>query len=449
MMRDRAIVLGGGIGGIAAALLLTRQGFAVEIIEAGRQLAAAWRSVSTDRGPADLGVRVPRESGDAHADELLFHSDDTFSWNRLGPSPREGHIVHDHLNTDTPCPDARRLPPDMLAQARAELTARATTPDPREGAANLEARLLAQFGPTLMEHLLRPACHALLGSDPRHLAWNAAQNRLPARIVIADADDTRTLQQLGALRDRLAHPRTTDAPASRSAASYLYPRHGGIGRWIEGLEAALRRQGVVQHLHSQVAGLQRCGSRVVAVQLANGSSLGCDLLVVATTPAALPGVSTVPTRSMPVQAGLLTVEGGTAPELHWLTCYDPGAPFLRLAFPANLAGREQRRAPAWQIIVEAPAESDMPAPVLAAALERHGLLPHGARLRHHAVVATGRFAVETTAAAAAREVALAGLRALDNVAMLRSATGGHALVGDVIADAARMALRVAGSKVAA
>ena len=52
-------------------------------------------------------------------------------------------------------------------------------------------------------------------------------------------------------------------------------------------------------------------------------------------------------------------------------------------------------------------------------------------------------AVETRAARTAREAALAAFATIPNLAVLRSATGGHALAGELVADAARLAATVA------
>ncbi|WP_270939021.1 hypothetical protein, partial [Falsiroseomonas oryzae] len=63
----------------------------------------------------------------------------------------------------------------------------------------------------------------------------------------------------------------------------------------------------------------------------------------------------------------------------------------------------------------------------------------GGVLRAEVPLGTGRFAVETVAARAARDAALHALGGFANLAVLRPATGGHALVQDIVADAARLA----------
>ncbi|MGG5808878.1 FAD-dependent oxidoreductase [Falsiroseomonas sp. CW058] len=450
-MPRRAVIIGGGIGGMAAALLLADRGFAVRILEAGPRPGAGWRSAATEAGPADLGIRVPRESGNARADALVFHAGvfhagvfhagAACAWNRLGAEPSQGHVACGRLNHDTPCPDARILPPVVLARARAELLARAFDTDPAGAAPHLAARLGALFGPTLLDTLLRPACRALLGAEPEALAWNAAQARLPARLVVADGEETERLRQMGALGARLAHPRAAEAPRAADAPAYLYPREGGIGRWTTALDAALSAAGVEVRSGARVAALRHGARGVVAVRLDGGAELPADLLVLAAGPNALPFLPALPEVTLPAAARLLTVEGGTAPALHWLASYDPATPFLRLGFPDRLEGRRLPPGAPWRILAELPIAGGA-APgtrALADALAGLGVLPRGARIAADRPVGAGRFAVETVELAAAREAALAELRGIPNLAVLRSATGGHALVGDLVADAARLA----------
>lgn len=440
MIRDRAVVVGGGIGGMAAALLLADAGFAVELAEAGPRLGAGWRSVATPHGPADLGIRVPRESGDPRADALIFHADPELTWHDLGAQPREGHVALGRLNADTPCPDARMLP--GIASVRAEVIARADTPDPGVTAPHLAARWDAVFGPTILDALLRPACRAAFGVGPEVLAPHAAEARIPARVVIADREETDWLRRIGALAARLAHPRSADAPQGGETRRYLYPRDGGIGRWIEALERALGRAGVRMRTGARVAALRKVGARVVAVGLDSGEDLPLDLLVLAAAPHAIPGAPMVPESSLPVSARLLVMEGGAPPPLHWIASFDPGTPFLRVGFVDRLDGRDVVPGSWWRVVVEVRGGKEVMVPLPCPSPQAG----EGSWWRGKVVadipLGTGRFAVETVEATAARHVALDALREHDNLAVLRSAAGGHALAGEVIADAARLVAHV-------
>jgi hypothetical protein len=438
----RALVLGGGLGGMIAARLLAARGCAVTLLEAGPALGAGWRSTATPFGAADLGIRVPRESGLAWADSLIFH-DLGLAWHRIGPLPREAHVVAGRLRGETGCLDARVLDPALLATARAELIARAETPDPGAAAPDLATRFRATHGPTLLEAVLRPACLSLLGAAPEALAPLAAQGRLPPRIVVAEHAEAERLHRLGHLAARIAHPRAADAPRG-TGGDYLYPRAGGIGAWTAALEAALRRAGVAIRTGARLAGLSCLGGRIRGAWMLDGSDLACDLFVLAAPPRALPDLPDVPEMRMPVAGQLLAIEGAAPPPLDWLVSYDPATPFLRLGFPDRLEGREPARGAPWRVI----AELRRNAP-LAGTLTGLGLLPRGACVVGEVPLGTGRFAVETVESRAARQAALQRLAGFDNAAVLRGATGGHALIGELVADAAALAARLDAPRAAA
>lgn len=438
----RALVLGGGLGGMIAARLLASRGCAVTLLEAGPALGAGWRSLATPFGAADLGIRVPRESGVAWADSLIFH-DLGLDWHRIGALPREAHVVAGRLRTETGCLDARGLAPALLATARAELIARAEAPDPGADAPDLAARFRATHGPTLLEAVLRPACLSLLGAPPETLAPLAAQGRLPLRIVVAERAEAERLQRLGHLAARIAHPRAADAPPG-GGGEYLHPREGGIGAWTAALEAALRRAGVAIRTRARLAGLSSRGGRIRGAWMLDGTDLACDLFVLAAPPRALPDLPDVPEMGMPVAAQLIAIEGGAPPALDWLLSYDPATPFLRLGFPDRLEGRDPPRGAPWRVI----AELRQPVPP-GGALDGLGLLPRGARVVGGLPLGTGRFAVETVESRAAREAALQRLAGFDNAAVLRGATGGHALIGEIVADAAALAARADAPRAAA
>jgi len=438
----RVLVLGGGLGGMIAARLLAALGCAVTLLEAGPVLGAGWRSVATPFGPADLGIRVPRESGVAWADALVFHDLD-LAWHRIGPQPREAHIVAGRLRGDTGCLDARGLDPVLLGRARAELIARAEAADPGAGAADLAARFRAIYGPTLLETMLRPACLSLLGAPPEALAPLAAQGRLPPRLVVAEHAEAERLQRLGHLAARIAHPRAEDGPRA-VGGDYLHPREGGIGAWTAALESALRRAGVTLRVGTRLGGLSQRGGRIRGAWMLDGSEMACDLFVLAAAPRALPDLQDVPEFGMPVSAHLVAIEGGAAPPKHWIVSYDPTTPFLRLGFPDRLEGHDPPRGSPWRVI----AELRQPVP-LGPSLAALGLLPQDARILHEITLGTGRFAVETMESRAARDVALERLAALDNAVVLRGATGGHALIGEIVADAAALAARAKASRAAA
>jgi choline dehydrogenase-like flavoprotein len=69
-------VAGGGIGGLAAALALTRQGFAVKVLEQAPQLGeigAGIRSARTPSRPSTPWASARRPARAVYTDEMVMH----------------------------------------------------------------------------------------------------------------------------------------------------------------------------------------------------------------------------------------------------------------------------------------------------------------------------------------------------------------------------------------
>jgi hypothetical protein len=435
-----AVIIGGGLGGIAAALCLRHKGWDVTLVEAGPQLAAGWGSREIAGALWDFGLRIPAECGISWADDLLFHDlPGAPLWNRLGRLAHEGGCAAGRLNAETGCPDATALDATTCEQIRFELIERAFSPDPGAEAAHAGERLAAIYGPTLAGGLLAEAAEALLGRAPAALAWNALANRLPARVVVAGTEDTDRLRRIGSLGARLAHPSARGLPSNTlDDRSYLYPAAGGIGRWADALRRSLEQQGVALRLGQQVRDCRTRGEALDEITLADGSVLAASLFVLTTAPAALPiGPSAPPAPGLEVEAWALQLAGAAPPDLHWVTSYDPSLPFQRIGFPERLRGA----APAaeWRMLAELRRGAGADLPGLIAACARLGLLPEAARLVAAEPIGRGRFAVETPEAERHRRAALADLARLRNLTALGAAAGGHVLVPGLLTDAARLA----------
>lgn len=440
-MRPRALVIGGGLGGMGASLCLGARGWSVTLLEAGTRLGTGWSSERWMEEEADLGLRIPCETGVPWADALLFHglpvlTESPLVWNRIGPLPLEAQLdPSGALRVGTMCLDARFLAPPLLARAMEEVLCRAALPDPGPAAPHLDARLEALFGPTLLRHALLPACQSLLGLPPGALAWNAAELRLPSRIVLADSAATSRLMRHGLMAQRLAHPRATEVPVASGAPSYLYPAQGGIGRWRAALEAALRRAGVTVRTGSRVVRLGTAGESIAGLELDSGETLPAELVILAAPLSALPtGAPTGdPAPRHAVSAVAAVVETPALPALHWLTSYDPRSPFMRACFVPRLRG-PVRTGPCLVLAEMREPRCDDLLP----SLKRLDLLPAEARAVATRVIGQGSFAVETPESAAARAEARRAA-AFRNLAVMSSAEGGHSLVATLFRDAARIA----------
>lgn len=449
-MHPSAVVVGGGLSGIAAALCLAATGWRVVLVEEAGGLALPWRSRAIGARCFDLGIRVPAESGIAWADALMFHAlpatpDAPFAWNRMPGLAREGHVFNGQANLDTGCLDATTLDAATLERARKELVQRRNRPDPAERAPDFAARAEAVHGPTLLAAALAPACRSLLGRAPEALAWNGPQGRLPARVVVALHAETDLLRTRGRLSERLAHPSARDLRPGPLARGYLYPRHGGIGAWVAALERQLGAHAVDIRTRARIASLRLDEDGVHGVTLSDGASLPAELVVWTIRPDALPlpGLPAVPAATCAVGARLLLLDRAVPHDLHWAVSYDPATPFMRVGFPDALAGTSPSGP--VPVLLETRTGHEPPADdaALLDVLAGYGLVARGARLVGAAALGEGRFAVETVEAATARAALRQAVRHLRGLALIGPAGGGHHLVPDLVREAAMLAADLA------
>ncbi|MCC7284472.1 MAG: FAD-dependent oxidoreductase [Acetobacteraceae bacterium] len=449
-MQGSAVVVGGGLSGIAAALCLAATGWRVALVEQAPQLAQGWRSRAAGGGFCDLGVRVPAESGIAWADALIFHrlprvAEGRLSWNRFPGLAREGHVFRGRANLDTACLDATLLDAAALARARKELVQRRNRPDPAERTADFATRAEAIYGPTLLAEALEGACRSLLGRTPAALAWNATEGRLPARIVVAGHAETDLLRTRGRLAERLAHPSARSLKPGPLARSYLYPAHGGIGAWVAALECQLAAHAVDVRTGTRIAALHLVEDEVHGVVLSGGEQLATELVVWTIRPDALPlpGLPAIPAATCPVGARLLLLDRPVPHDLHWAVSYDPESPFMRVGFPEALAGQP---APGMTpVLLETRTGRAAPASdaALLDVLAGHRLVAPGARIAGAVALGEGYFAVETTESAAARTALNGAVRHLRGLALIGPAGGGHQLVPTLVREAAMLAADLA------
>ncbi len=229
-MTSPVLVVGGGVAGLGAAVLLARAGVACEVLEAGSRVGGLLDPVWFEGVPCDRG------SHRVHADAvpLLFELTRDARWSER---PRRGVLVLGGRHLPYP------LAPWSFARA---LGARTTTRmamgwamRPRRferfrawerdrGASGddegFEDFVLSRVGEAAYARFYRPYVEKVWGLDPSQLSRSVARQRVSTASPLA----------------ALWHARTT----ALRPATYRYPE-GGAGALIDSLRAACERAGVV------------------------------------------------------------------------------------------------------------------------------------------------------------------------------------------------------------
>ena len=287
MKRDKTavVVIGAGMGGLAAAIRLAAQGCAVTLVETAATPGGKMRCLPTAVGPVDAGPTVLTMRG-------VF--DDLFSL--------AGERLEDHLTLlPQPVlarhwwPDGSRL--DLTGDRDRDADAIAALSGAEQAAAFRRFDALAQGlhdafdGPVM--RAARPQPGAILRAvAARPALWPAVwPGQSLTRLLQRRFRDPR-LVQLFARYATYVGGRPDASPAVlaliwRAEAAGVWAVQGGMHRLAVALAALAGRLGVVQRYGTRARRIIRQGGRVTGVQLDSGETLACTACVHAGDPAAL------------------------------------------------------------------------------------------------------------------------------------------------------------------
>lgn len=429
--------MGGGVAGILAALSLKRTHGSVVLVERAPALGGLLRSVRAPDGtPYDFGTHVPAEADRGPVDELMLAP------LRAEPGAwcehrvlRAGNYFAGRLNADSPCIDARALPPDAYEKGVKEFLA---SEPPETPPAGLAEHLESFYGPTFAEAVFGGPTRKFFGRPASGLSSKAHALFFLPRLVALDPEETRRLKREPRYDRKLAFHSFRESPSSVRA---FYPRAGGAGLWIEGLERSLRAAGVEVLTGESVASL--AGGRA---RLASGRELDAAPLVWTTPVFECLKAAGVPPRSAPPDLRQTTLvhlafDRPFATELQYLTVMDPRLASFRVTLYPSLRQEEGQSAPynCTVELLDSPGAAAPSPDAVEAELAAMGLLAPGARrLDARVDRIPGGFPVMTPAfLASAAEQLEAARRALPGAVFVGKARGSAWFTPDVLRETQR------------
>ena len=281
----RVIVVGAGVGGLAAAVRLAAGGARVTVLERHARAGGKMRTVESSAGPVDAGPTVLTMRG--VLEELFASAGERLADHvTLHPEP----ILARHFWPDGASLDLHADPEATARSIRAALGPRAEA----------EHRAHAAAARRLFEAFEGPMMRAAAPSAARLAARVAARPRL-----VADMAPGRTLAD--ALARRFTDPRLRqlhgryatyvggsphEAPAllgliSHAEAMGVWRVEGGMARLADAVAALARSLGVEIRTGVHVSEVAVEGGRAAGVVLAGGERLAADAVVHAGDPRAL------------------------------------------------------------------------------------------------------------------------------------------------------------------
>lgn len=279
------VVIGAGMGGLAAAIRLAAAGASVTVVEAAGTPGGKMRTLPSAAGPIDAGPTVLTMR---HVFDALF---------ALAGEQLEDHItlIAQPVLARHWWPDGSSL--DLHADPEATLAAIETFAGPREAAAfrRFDARsaaLFAAFDAPVMQ-AARPDLAAITRTaltQPR--LWPALLPGMTLTRYLKHHFRDPRLVQLFARYATYVGGRPAKSPAVlsliwRAEAEGVWAVEGGMHRLASALAALAERQGVRFRYATRAERIISQGGRVTGVQIEGGTTLPCTACVFNGDPAAL------------------------------------------------------------------------------------------------------------------------------------------------------------------
>lgn len=336
------VVVGAGIGGLCAALELSRRGYIVTVVDGQSQVGGLLRSERIANLDFDFGTHFIIETQVPAIDSELIspfvESHDPWVFQR---SLDEGHLINGVFNSQTGCPDARTLGSyGQTRKTQSEYLAAAGVPS---GSGDARSWAVDCFGPTIADELYGPALRKLVGASLEELDSSAIHSFHLSRVVLFDSETSIRMKSDPAHDARLAYAKTHDG---HSTVRKYYPRQGGVGAWPAYLKSRAESRGVEFHLGRAVESLRIVDGAIAAVELEEGEAIGCEMVVWTVQPEILlrtagKGLLGPPPVFRDVQIYQFGVDGKYQTSLHWVTNYDSSFASYRTTLYDNFAPAEE------------------------------------------------------------------------------------------------------------
>lgn len=235
------VIVGGGIIGIVASILLQSKNHKVTLIEKSNQLGGLLNSIPTNDGNyLDFGSHVPRETGIETLDNILFKDLPKNDWNKY-QFANVGNYFANKINSDSQFIDVSELSSEIFIKGLSDLLL--CNKQGNLELNNEEASLYNQFGQTYGMEVYKPLLTKLFGNiNLIDLEPNSHNLFGYSRLIVGNQQFTDKLKEVPYLDNRIAHTKNSIGYSNKSN---YYPKKPGIYQWIEHLKKSALDSGVV------------------------------------------------------------------------------------------------------------------------------------------------------------------------------------------------------------
>jgi len=437
----KSVVVGGGLAGIVASILLAQAGRRVALIESLPQLGGLLRSHHNEQGvPFDCGTHIPKQIGIEGLDELLFVDLDDADWQQLDRL-RVGGYQQNTMYPTSQFIDLRLLPEAQRNAAVYEILNK--TPIETVEGMTAHDYAMAMFGPTVTQSIIQPLMQKLYGLAAEQLQPSALGLVGYSRFIGFDRQASHEIKKSPLLDAKFGFNTWDDG---LSSLMNYYPRSQGIHIWLDRLLERAKRLGVEILTAAKIVSVDTSQGSVCSVQL-EGRTIETDELFWTASPAVLlklmgkpmpQGVSPPKFRSTALLH--LIFDRDFLSDLYFYYCHEPSMLSFRTTLYSNMRSEARGKAP-FNCTIEVMADEDtVNAPdlpdKLLAEMKQMGVIGGQHKVLYQKVVASPRgFPLPTVGFGDnARKLAACCEEAADNIELLGRATGKTHFMHEVLAE---------------
>lgn len=443
--RSTQLVVGAGVPGIVASYVLAERGFQVVLLDSAPEIGGLLRSYDFEGFSYDYGTHFANRTGIPKLDNILFGGFEK-EWIEF-PCLKAANFWNGVLNEANDNPNLNTLARDGHDHCLTELLSAPGWLDEKT-ADNARQYLIAEYGPTLIDKFFDPVFQKFTGRTSEQLHHQANQLFNLRRFAVLDPSATLELKRSERFDAKVSFHHRDHFTGNRTS---LYPRSGGIGRWIDQLRSKLEMAGVQIITGAGVEHIELSGDQVTKVSSGKFETHPKNVFW-AGAPAILcklAGIALECKQSEMRSTILVGLECDSPflSDCQYCTVFDPSFEAFRVTLYDNFreAGQDLGRyAASVEFIIE-PARISAKDWMHLAEMEmrRMGLIAVKAKVfsRHQKVISNG-FPVQTNQAVAnlAEQVEL--VRQFENVRLIGRASGEGWFLNDLIKNTYALAMGV-------
>lgn len=327
------VVVGAGLPGITLSLALAKNGCDVVLIDAAPEIGGLLRSYEIDGFIFDFGTHFASRTGVDDIDELLFGGVES-DWVNV-PVLRAGNFWNGILNSASESPNLNTLGKEGHNQCLAEMLQSAGWHKTRKPN-NAQEYLLAKYGPHLVAKFFDPVFKKFTGLSSEKLHYEANMLFGLKRFAVLDAQATTELKYSDRYDAIFAFHHREHFSNHRVS---LYPRIGGMGKWIEQLEDKLRISGVRVLTDAKIDYIKIAKGAVTGL-VVDGAEIELDSLTWSVAPdqfCKMVGIELATTKPLNRITVLVGMEFDQTflTDCHFVTIFDTEFAAFRITFYSN------------------------------------------------------------------------------------------------------------------